>query len=216
MEKISRSQAKQLGLKYYFTGEPCKFGHISKRQVVNCTCCQCTSIKTHQWREKHPEYHHSYNEAYYQENKNVTKYHSERYYTKMWDNQPEVIRNRIRKNSRTYAKTHRDEMSKRGKEWVANNRGIVNATTAKRRTRKLHATPCWSEFHRIREVYIDCQVINTLNRLVGGTEVMVVDHIVPLQGKRVCGLHVDYNLQIITSSHNATKSNKFNTGETYE
>jgi 5-methylcytosine-specific restriction endonuclease McrA len=37
---------------------------------------------------------------------------------------------------------------------------------------------------------------------------VVVDHIVPLQGENVTGLHVEYNLQIITRAENTIKGNQ--------
>jgi len=41
MEIISRSHAKSHSLQYYFTGLPCKQGHISKRRTSNSTCYEC-------------------------------------------------------------------------------------------------------------------------------------------------------------------------------
>lgn len=44
-EIITRAEARALGLKRYFTGRPCKRGHVSERQVSNLTCMECTCEK---------------------------------------------------------------------------------------------------------------------------------------------------------------------------
>lgn len=45
MNRISSSEARALGLKRYFTGTPCKNGHLSDRQVSNGTCLECMRMK---------------------------------------------------------------------------------------------------------------------------------------------------------------------------
>lgn len=44
MELISRKEAKEKGLTRYFTGAPCKHGHISERSVSNHGCTECIRI----------------------------------------------------------------------------------------------------------------------------------------------------------------------------
>lgn len=58
-------------------------------------------------------------------------------------------------------------------------------------------TPLWANIEKIRDIY--------LNRPEG----YHVDHVIPLQGKTVCGLHVETNLQYLSSFDNRSKSNKF-------
>ena len=41
---ISRKQAKELNLKSYFTGKPCKYAHINERYVIGGLCIDCASI----------------------------------------------------------------------------------------------------------------------------------------------------------------------------
>ena len=70
-----------------------------------------------------------------------------------------------------------------------------------------NATPEWlTEEHKdqIRELYRDAQDLRWLNE-----ESLHIDHIIPLQGKNVSGLHVPWNLQILTSSKNLEKSNHY-------
>lgn len=45
MKIISREQAQAAGLVRYYTGKPCKHGHISERHTVNSTCCECNALK---------------------------------------------------------------------------------------------------------------------------------------------------------------------------
>ena len=62
---------------------------------------------------------------------------------------------------------------------------------------EIRQRPAWADMTKIREIYV--------NR----TEGHHVDHIVPLRGKLVCGLHVEDNLQYLTIEENMHKHNTF-------
>ena len=67
---------------------------------------------------------------------------------------------------------------------------------AKRRADKLNATPKWANLEKIKEKYKNCP------------KGYHVDHYFPLQGKNVCGLHVENNLQYLPANKNISKGNK--------
>lgn len=76
---------------------------------------------------------------------------------------------------------------------------------AQAREREKHikiATPPWADLEAIAEFY-DCR--ETVSAETGILH--HVDHIVPLRGKNVCGLHVPWNLQVIPAVVNLEKSN---------
>jgi hypothetical protein len=79
---------------------------------------------------------------------------------------------------------------------------IYAANRVKRRTRGKLATPSWANHSVIKGFYDRAADISRVTGICHH-----VDHIVPLQGRNVCGLHVEYNLQILTASENRTKRN---------
>lgn len=210
MKILTLKEAKLLNLNYYFTGNKCKNGHLSKRQVSNRSCYICTLEKSKTWRKTNREYHQQYNKKYNLENPEASYERSKKYYKKMLFEQPDLLHERQAANSRKYIKLHKSVHSERNKYYAKSNKGIINAKNAKRRAKKLKATPQWANLDIMKEIYIDCQEINIINKLCGGIDIFVVDHIIPLQGKKVCGLHVHNNLAIITQHENNIKFNKFN------
>jgi 5-methylcytosine-specific restriction endonuclease McrA len=54
-EAISRADAKARGLKRYFTGLPCKYGHIEERVVANGLCIACAYEAEKRYKAAHPD-----------------------------------------------------------------------------------------------------------------------------------------------------------------
>jgi hypothetical protein len=52
---ISRDEAKALGLKRFFTGTPCKHGHIAERSVRSGRCLECDHARIAKWSAANPE-----------------------------------------------------------------------------------------------------------------------------------------------------------------
>lgn len=96
--------------------------------------------------------------------------------------------------------------AKRSRETATRLRSWYTAYRAARRSMKMMATPAWlteSQVSAMRTVYDharDCTLVTG--------ERYEVDHIVPIKGKHVCGLHVPWNLQVLPMSENRKKSNK--------
>jgi hypothetical protein len=91
------------------------------------------------------------------------------------------------------------------RNWGANNKPLKASLQAKRKSAILQRTPVWDkDAHLIVAKY---QLANMLTRETG--EPHHVDHIIPLQGKNVSGLHVFSNLRVILGEDNVKKSNKY-------
>lgn len=87
--------------------------------------------------------------------------------------------------------------------WQRANPGKVAARAGKRRAAKLRATPLWANQFFIDEAY------DLASRRTAATGFpWHVDHIVPLQSKSVCGLHVENNLRVIPARLNQIKGSR--------
>ncbi len=65
---ISREEAKSQGLKRYFTGIPCKYGHIATQLVVSGYCQECDRIRGKRYRDNHPDRKLASNRKYKEQN----------------------------------------------------------------------------------------------------------------------------------------------------
>ena len=92
----------------------------------------------------------------------------------------------------------------RAKRWTKENPHKRTEIQNRARANKLKATPKWADIKLIQEYY---ETASGLSMLLG--EWYHVDHIVPLRGKFVCGLHCQFNLQILPASENIRKGNRF-------
>jgi hypothetical protein len=79
--------------------------------------------------------------------------------------------------------------------------------TQKRHAAKLQRTPKWLTEQQLKDIQTEYELSAWCSKVMGVK--YNVDHIVPLQGKNVCGLHVPWNLRVIPASDNFKKSNKF-------
>jgi len=110
------------------------------------------------------------------------------------------------KRSTNYRKTNLCKIKKIKKNYRKNHKDKIYSDAAKRRATKLNATPQWlTDDHKkqITKIYKNCLKISEQTGVQHH-----VDHIIPLKGKEVCGLHVPWNLQILTATENISKNNK--------
>ena len=180
----TRKEATATGAKFYFTGEPCVRGHIALRKTKG-SCVECLK---EDWAID--------NERRKEKPKTAAAVAAgRRYYEK---NREAVI-------ARAAARPAEEKRRARS-DYKDRNVDVVRADTSVRKRRHREATPKWltkEERLQMRELYVQARKLTTVTG-----ERYVVDHIVPLRGEFVCGLHVPWNLRVITQDENLKKSNK--------
>ncbi len=190
---ISRAEARSQQLTSYFTGIPCPNGHVSNRNTKDGGCNECSKMRSVSRRltlptEASDRYHadrerrRQQNAAYYERTKDARARYSQQYYSK---------------------ESNRVSHQAACKNWRDANIEKLSEDSRIRRSRQIKARVSWGDRESISALYKHARYLTQTTGVLH-----VVDHIVPLRGASVCGLHWEGNLQVITQVENLLKSNK--------
>lgn len=176
---MTRAEAKSAGLLRYFSGKACKNGHVAERQTSNGTCIVCLAEKK---------------ARYYAENPEKRKHHNATYYAKNADY--------VKALNADWRAENADEMLAIRRRHYENNKGIYISRARARKEHIKQATPLWADIDAIAAIYCEARRVTEQTGVSHD-----VDHIIPLRGVNVCGLHVTENLQILPATINRGKDN---------
>jgi len=185
----------------------------SKPDGLATQCKPCTRVYNKKYRDQNLESIRASDRAYYQLNKEERKEYNQNYYrlnaeeicksvAEYAQEHPEVAANA----SRRWRKKNKLKERKRLRKYQADNPHKMLARKTKYRASQLQATPPWLTSQDRTDIE-DFFLAARMFRIYTGQEYHV-DHVVPLQGKTVCGLHVPWNLAVIEEVENKTKSNR--------
>ena len=185
--KIVRNEAKKAGEPFYFSGKPCSNGHICKRHVEG-GCYECNKM-------------HGRN--------NMAKVRVNRADELKARKKAEYHRNKERNKPKRkqYNIANADKLRARARRYAKENPESFRERNATRRARTRNATPPWLTKEMRAEIKVLHAEANALKAKFGVT--FDVDHIVPLDGRHVSGLHVPWNMRVITQAENRSRPKVF-------
>lgn len=190
----SRKEAVAMGLRWYIS-IPCPRGHLAKRNVSNGECRFCVNEKRTARRRTDPQWAKQQDKARYWKDPEKSRAKGNAFRNKHLEQR--------RLDDRTRYANNPEPSKARATAWNRSHPENFRHHVAMRRARLAQATPAWltrEQRAEIRSIYAKAVALGP------GFE---VDHIIPLRGRSVCGLHVPWNLRVIPKRDNRKKSNRY-------
>jgi hypothetical protein len=177
----------------------------TKKDGYQTACKECKKLYSKERYQRDPQKHIQQCKEWSDRNPEARKKIAKRYY----DNNRELCVARSVQWRRDNPEWAKAADKKYGKKWRDANRDVCNASLARYRASKLKATPDWLTQDQLEDIKSMYTLAKKFEGIFGLS--YHVDHIVPLQGENVCGLHVPWNLQLLEAKLNLSKSNKTTT-----
>ncbi len=174
------------------------FARKKGKNGLDSKCKHCVAQNRLNWKNKNPNY---VRPQIYSPKK---VYLSTTINAKIWRSKN---RDRALESQRQWRTKNKEKANQSRRKWERENPGKRNAQTLLRIARKLQATPKCQPKEKLKEIeniYILAKELQWLSE-----SRLCVDHIIPLRGENVSGLHVSHNLQILPLAMNCSKSNNF-------
>ena len=160
-------------------------------------CKACRSKSSRKYYQENLEKYRESQRKYRQENLEKVRERSRKWVKE----NPE----KVRENTKKYYQENSEKVKGKNRKYRQENPEKCAALSAKRRFKKLQATPHWLTEYQHKQIELKYWISQFLTDYTGIQH--HVDHIHPLQGENICGLHVPENLQILTAEENLRKSN---------
>lgn len=169
--------------------------------------------KSSAWAKANPLWKKAQDQLYRQGNKEKLAEQSKAYRAKN--------AHRLRQEHKTWYEANRERLSTLRKlryqetkeasreyslKFKKENRAYYNAVGRLRSLKKKNATPKWLTTEHLEQMHFKYMLADLAAFETGIAH--HVDHIIPIMGRTVCGLHVPWNLQVLTQEENLKKGNR--------